>query len=221
MTTRKVTLIGRSHCITLPKEFAKELDLEKGEELYIDLAGNVVWVGRVESMAQKEPIKSICKLLSDAVKIRLKLTQNIEKYEDGELTAFQFASETDDFRKSLKEIEDSIKRLQKEKVDPLKKEFRLKFISPQVTSKQLLVEIRSQVDEAHDRALDELYAEIRQLFKERDALKRVVEHVSQIGGEFDEKISKDLDLVRTECGSRFVHVERICKRISELIKTEV
>jgi len=220
LTTRKVMLVGRSHCITLPKELAKELELEKGEELYIDLAGNVVLVGRVETMAQKEPIKSICKLLSDAIKIKSKLAEKFEKYQNEELTAYQFASEADDFRKSLKEIENSIKGLQKEKVDPLKKKFSFKFISPGITGKELLTEIESQIDEAFDEALDCLYLEVRHLFEERNALKRILQTMSQTRGEHNKKVSKDLSVVRTSCTSRLAHVERICNNIGKLVKNE-
>lgn len=218
MTTRRVMLIGRSHCITLPKELAKELKLKEGEELYIDLAGNVVIVGRVDTMMGKEPIGSICKLLSDAVKMRVKLDKEMEKYARGESDVFELASNVEEIRKCLQEIGFSIRQLLDQKVRPLKTKFDFKFMTPKLSASEILAGIEDLTMQAYRDALDALCSEIEHMVEEGKVLNNLLKKINEAPKMYDKHTLKGLETVKTSCMSKLTIVDEACKRVKKSIE---
>lgn len=218
MTTRRLMLIGRSHCITLPKELVKELKLKEGEELYIDLAGNVVIVGRVDTMMGKEPIGSICRLLADAVKMRVKLDKEMEKYARGETDVFELASNVEEIRKCLQEIGFSIKQLLDKKIQPLKTKFDFKFMAPKLSANELLAGIEDLTMQAYTDALDALCSEVEYMVEKRRVLNNLLKKINEAPKRYDKHTLKGLETIRITCMSKLTIVDEACRRIKKLIE---
>lgn len=218
MATRKVMAIGRSHCITLPKELAEDLRLKKGEELYVDLAGNIVFVGRLVTIKEKKPVNVVLNLLSDVIKIRTKLDEEWEKYGSGELSEFELISNTGEANDRLLEIGSSIERLIQEKVRPIKTKLNLKFIDPEISSGDMIAGIEALMMEGYERALNNLGSEIAHMIEHRRKLDIAVKKIDKALQKYDKRFRRDLIQIKSDCRQKIGMIEEFLKEVKDLIQ---
>jgi antitoxin component of MazEF toxin-antitoxin module len=210
--------IGRSHCITLPVEFVKELKLEKGEELYIDLAGNIVLVAKLDSIKEKEPIGMILRLLSDMIKIETKLDKELKKYREGKLSDFEFISKIGEASSRVREIASSLKQLSNEKVQPIKKKLDLKFVDPKVNVDELIAGVKALIMEGYKRHLGMLYSEIMYMIEQRKMLDKVLQKIDKTLHEHGIQVAKSLILIKLECKRKKDLIDETLAKITHLIQ---
>jgi antitoxin component of MazEF toxin-antitoxin module len=209
--------IGRSRCITLPVEFVKELKLKEGEELYIDFAGNIVLVAKLDSIKEKEPIGMILKLLSDMIKIETKLDEELKKYREGKLSDFEFISNIGEVSSRVREIASSLKQLSNEKVQPIKKKLDLRFIDSKVTVDDLIAGVKALIMEGYERHLDMLYSEIMQMIEQRKTLDKVLQKIDKTLHKHGTQVPKSLTLIKLECKQKKDLIDETLAKIAHLL----
>jgi antitoxin component of MazEF toxin-antitoxin module len=210
--------IGRSRCITLPPDFADGLEVKKGEEVYIDLAGRIILVTKPESIKGKEPVSTIIKLLSDIIKISARLDEEWEKYKNGKVSIFEVGSNIGEARDRLVEIGSSIKRLSTEKVEPVKKKLKISFLDDQVSVTDIVNGIEALRMEAYEEALDALCSEIETMVEEEKTMNRVLERFDKDIQEYDQHAMKNLTLTKLRFKQKMHLIDKTLRRIKSLIQ---
>ena len=107
-------------------------------------------------------------------------------------------------------------QLQKEKVEPLKVKFDLRFMSTNID--ELIAGINDITDEAYGKALDALYSEVEYLFRERTVLKNILNKTSGITTGNDKHFENDLQDIMIRYKSRLIAVEKTCELIKRLVE---
>jgi len=211
--------IGRSRCITLPAEFAKELKIEKGEEVYIDLAGNIMVVGKLDTVKEKEPIRDILKFLSDVIKIRAKLDEDLKAYARGDLSDFELISKVGEIRKCLTEIGSSVRSLSKEKIQPMKKKLDLKFMETKTSADDMIAGVEALMTEGYEKNLNALCSEMVHLIEQRKTLGKALQKIDKTNQEYGTQGAKSLTLIKLESKQKKDPNDGTLGKIKSLVET--
>lgn len=219
LTTRKVMDIGRSKCISLPAKLAKELGIETKEELYIDLAGDIIVVAKLERIKEKGTINTVLKLLSDVIKISSKLDEEWKKYRRTRTSVSELVSSVDEAKNRLLEIESSIEQLSREKVQPIKRKLNLKFIDSRVSASDVIEGVEALRTEAYQEALNGLCSEIEELIEQRKAIAEALCDIDKVLPEYDQSAQEDLTLTKLRFRQKMKMIDGTLERVKRLVQS--
>jgi antitoxin component of MazEF toxin-antitoxin module len=211
--------IGRSKCISIPAEFAKELGIEAKEELYIDLAGNIVVVAKLERIKEKETINTVLKLLSDVIKISAKLDEEWKKYRRTKTSVSELFSSVDEAKNRLLEIGSSIEQLSREKVQPIKRKLNLKFIDSRVSASDIIEGVEALRTEAYQEALNGLCSEIGDMVEQRKAIAQALCDIDEVLQEYDQSAQENLMLMKLKFKQKMNMIDETLEKVKHLVQS--